>query len=110
MKTYQTRAQGEGVDPLGYYMAPWAYAQLQVLQQAIEATKGLDDAKLAEHIRSSTFQTVVGGVKFGAKGEWAQSRVLQVQFQNVKSNAVDQFKDVSTQVVVSPPEYQSGNA
>ena len=107
-KTYQSRAQAEGVDPLGYYMAPWAYAQLQVMQQAIEATKSLDDAKLAEHIRTSTFKTVVGDVKFGAKGEWAQSRVLQVQFQNVKSNAVDQFKDVSTQVVVAPAAYESG--
>ncbi|HEY4407624.1 MAG TPA: amino acid ABC transporter substrate-binding protein [Xanthobacteraceae bacterium] len=108
MKAYQSRAQAEGVDPLGYYMAPWAYAQLQVLQQAVEATKSLDDAKLAAHIRSSTFATVVGDVKFGAKGEWAQSRVLQVQFQNVKSNAVDQFKDVSTQVVVAPADLESG--
>jgi branched-chain amino acid transport system substrate-binding protein len=108
MKTYQSRAQAEGVDPLGYYMAPWAYAQLQVMQQAIEATKSLDDAKLAEHIRASTFKTVVGDVKFGAKGEWAQSRVLQVQFQNVKSNDASQFKDVSTQVVVAPADYESG--
>ncbi len=108
MKTYQSRATAEGVDPLGYYMAPWAYAQLQVLQQAIEATKSLDDAKLAEHIRTSTFKTVVGDVTFGAKGEWAQSRVLQVQFQNVKSNDMDQFKDVSTQVVVAPAAYESG--
>ena len=108
MKTYQSRAQAEGVDPLGYYMAPWAYAQLQVLQQAIEATKSLDDAKLAEQIRTSTFMTVVGDVKFGAKGEWAQSRVLQVQFQNVKGNDVDQFKDVVTQVVVAPADYESG--
>jgi branched-chain amino acid transport system substrate-binding protein len=108
MKTYQSRAQAEGVDPLGYYMAPWAYAQLQVLQQAIEATKSLDDAKLAAQIRTGTFKTVVGDVKFGAKGEWAQSRVLQVQFQNVKGNDVDQFKDVSTQVVVAPADYESG--
>jgi branched-chain amino acid transport system substrate-binding protein len=108
MKTYQSRAQAEGVDSLGYYMAPWAYAQLQVMQQAIEATKSLDDAKLAEHIRASTFKTVVGDVKFGAKGEWAQSRVLQVQFQNVKSNDASQFKDVSTQVVVAPADYESG--
>jgi branched-chain amino acid transport system substrate-binding protein len=108
LKTYQSRAQAEGVDSLGYYMAPWAYAQLQVLQQAIEATKSLDDAKLAAHIRANTFKTVVGDVKFGPKGEWAQSRVLQVQFQGVKSNAVDQFKDVSTQVVVAPADYESG--
>jgi branched-chain amino acid transport system substrate-binding protein len=108
LKTYQARAQAEGVDPLGYYMAPWAYAQLQVMQQAIEATKSLEDAKLAAYIRGNTFKTVVGDVKFGAKGEWAQSRVLQVQFQNVKSNDVTQFKDVSTQVVVAPADYESG--
>jgi branched-chain amino acid transport system substrate-binding protein len=108
MKTYQSRAQAEGVDPLGYYMAPWAYAQLQVLQQAIEATKSLDDVKLAEQVRTGTFKTVVGDVKFGAKGEWAQPRVLQVQFQNIKGNDVDQFKDVSTQVVVAPADYESG--
>jgi branched-chain amino acid transport system substrate-binding protein len=39
----------------------------------------------------------------------AQSRVLQVQFQNIKSNDLAQFKDVSTQVVVAPAEYKSGN-
>ena len=108
MKKYQSRAAAEGVDPLGYYMAPWAYAQFQVLGQAIEATKSLDDAKLADYIRANTFKTVVGDVKFGAKGEWAQSRVLQVQFQNVKGNDVDQFRDISTQVVVDPADYESG--
>jgi branched-chain amino acid transport system substrate-binding protein len=41
-------------------------------------------------------------------GEWAQSRVLQVQFRNIKSNDPMQFKGVETQVVVWPPEYASG--
>jgi branched-chain amino acid transport system substrate-binding protein len=108
IKRYQARAGAEGVDPLGYYLAPWGYAQLQVLQQAVEATKGFDDAKLGDYIRANTFKTVVGDVKFGAKGEWAESRVLQVQFQNVKGNDVAQFKDISTQVVVSPAAYESG--
>ena len=70
-----------------------ATPQLQVLPQAIEATKGLDDDKLADYIRANTFKTVLGDVKFGKGGEWAQSRVLQVQFQDVKGNDVDQFKD-----------------
>jgi branched-chain amino acid transport system substrate-binding protein len=105
---YQARAAAEGVDPLGYYMAPWAYAQLQVLQQAVEATKSLDDAKLGDYIRAHSFTTVVGGVEFGAKGEWAYSRVLQVQYQNVTGHDVAQFKDMSTQVVVAPAEYASG--
>jgi branched-chain amino acid transport system substrate-binding protein len=108
IKRYQARAGAEGVDPLGYYMAPWGYAQLQVLQQAVEGTKSLDDAKLGDYIRANTFSTVVGDVKFGAKGEWAESRVLQVQFQHVKGNDVGQFKDISTQVVVSPAQYESG--
>jgi branched-chain amino acid transport system substrate-binding protein len=81
---YQARAPAEGVDPPGHYMPPWAYAQLQVLQQAVEATKSLNDAKLGGYIRVHSFRTVVGDVEFGAQGEWAQSRVLQVQYQNIK--------------------------
>jgi branched-chain amino acid transport system substrate-binding protein len=108
MKKYQARAAAEGVDPLGYYMAPQAYAQFQVLAQAITATKTLNDDKLADYIRANTFKTVLGDVKFGKGGEWAEGRVLQVQFQNIKGNDVDQFKDVKTQVVVSPPAYVSG--
>jgi branched-chain amino acid transport system substrate-binding protein len=109
MKKYQSRASVEGADALGNYMAPWSYAQLQVLQQAIVATESLDDAKLGDYIRTNTFKTVVGDVRFGANGELAQSRVLQVQFQNIKSNDLAQFKDISTQVVVAPTEYESGN-
>jgi branched-chain amino acid transport system substrate-binding protein len=105
---YQARAASEGVDPLGYYMPPWAYAQLQVLHQAVEATKMLDDAKLGDYIRANPFTTVVGEVRFGAEGEWASSRVLQIQYRNISGHDVAQFKDLSTQVVVAPPEYASG--
>ena len=108
MKKYQERAQAAGVDRLGYYMAPQAYAQLQVLQQAIEATKSLDDQKLADYIRSSTFKTVLGDVKFGKGGEWAQARVLQVQFQNIQLFEIAQFTNIATQVVVDPPDFASG--
>jgi branched-chain amino acid transport system substrate-binding protein len=109
MKKYQARAGAEGVDPLGYYMAPWGYAQYQVLGQAIEATKSIDDQKLADYIRKTTFKTVGGDIAFGPNGEWVAPRVLQVQFQGIKGNDVGQFKDISTQVVVSPAEYKSGN-
>jgi branched-chain amino acid transport system substrate-binding protein len=109
IKKYQARAQAEGVDALGYYMAPWGYAQLQVLQQAIEGTKSLDDKKLADYIRATTFKTVLGDVKFGRDGEWAQPRMLQIQFHGVKSNDVEQFRTMNTQTVVTPAEYKSGN-
>ena len=108
MRKYQARAAAEGVDALGYYMAPWGYAQLQVLQQAVAATESLDDSKLGDYIRANTFKTVLGDVRFGSDGEWAQSRLLQVQFRDIKSNDLAQFKDMSTQVVVAPAEYESG--
>jgi branched-chain amino acid transport system substrate-binding protein len=108
MGAYQSRANKEGVDALGYYMAPLAYAQMQVVEQAIGATKTLEDARLADYTRRNTFKTVVGDVTFGRHGEWAESRVLQVQFQNVKDHGVDQFKDPRTQVVVAPSNWASG--
>ena len=67
-----------------------------------------DDARLGDYIRANTFKTVLGDVRFGSNGELAQSRVLQVQFRNIKSNDLAQFKDISTQIVVAPAEYESG--
>jgi len=109
LKKYQDRAAAEGVDPLGYYMPVWAYAYLQVLGDAIAGTQSLNDEKLAEYLRTATFKTVVGDVKFGAKGEWAQERMLLIQFQNIKGNSIDEFRDLSTEVILYPPQYKSGN-
>jgi branched-chain amino acid transport system substrate-binding protein len=109
MAAYQARANAEGVDALGYYMAPMAYAQMQVVEQAVNAARSLDDEVLAEYTRRTTFATVVGDVAFGTHGEWAESRVLQVQFQNVEGHGVEQFKDPRTQVVVTPNDWASGS-
>jgi len=108
LKQYQARAQAEGVDPLGYYMAPWAYSQLQVIAQAVEASKSLDDKIIADYIRANTFSTVLGDVKFGANGEWAQPRMLQIQFHDIKSNDVGQFRQMDTQTLLTPEGYKSG--
>jgi branched-chain amino acid transport system substrate-binding protein len=109
LKKYQDRAKAEGVDPLGYYMPVWAYSYLQVLEQAVQATKSLNDDKLADYIRTATFKTVVGDVKFGAKGEWAEERTLAIQFQNIKGNSIEDFRDLSTEVIIYPPQYKSGD-
>jgi branched-chain amino acid transport system substrate-binding protein len=105
--TYQSRAETAGADPLGYYVAPLAYAQLQVLEQAVKAVGSLDDAALAEYTRTATFETVVGKVKFGEGGGWAQPRVLTVQFQNITSNDISEFRKPNTQAVVYPRETAS---
>ncbi len=109
IKKYQERAKGQGVDPLGYYMPVWAYADLQVLGDAIAGTKSLKDDTLAAYIRKTTFHTVVGDVKFGKLGEWAVERTLAAQFQNIKGNSIDDFRDLKTEVILYPPQYKSGD-
>lgn len=54
MKKYQAHAAVEGVDALGYYMVPWSYAQLQVLQQAVTATQSAMDAHANQEATSVT--------------------------------------------------------
>lgn len=108
LKKYQARAPVAGTDPLGYYMPVWAYAYLQVLGDAIANTKSLNDDVLADYIRKTTFKTVVGDVKFGKQGEWAEERTLAAQFQNIKGKTIDDFRDLATEVIVYPPKYKSG--
>jgi branched-chain amino acid transport system substrate-binding protein len=109
LKKYQARAPKEGVDPLGYYLGPWAYADLQVLGEAVEATKSLDQDKIADYIRTHTFKTVVGDVTFGNKGEWAKSRIMTVQFQNIAGTSVDDFRNGKGETVLGPAEYKNGD-
>jgi branched-chain amino acid transport system substrate-binding protein len=108
VKRYQARAGAAGVDPLGFYLPPFAYAEGQILAQAVEATGGLDQAKLGDYIRKNTLHTIVGDIQFADNGEWAKPRVLEVQYQNIKGNDLDQFKKPGTQVIVFPPEFKSG--
>ena len=109
LNAYQARADAADVDVLGHYVAPLAYAQMQVVAQAVEATSSLDDTALSTFTRDATLNTVMGDVKFGKYGEWAYPRVLQVQFQGIAGHEADQFKDGSRQVVVSPNTLASGH-
>jgi branched-chain amino acid transport system substrate-binding protein len=106
LKRYQAIA-GKA-DPLGYYLPPFAYAELQVLGDAVTATGGLDQDKLAKYIHATTFHTIVGDVKFAANGEWEKSRVLFIQYQGIDNSGIEQFKQPGKQVILYPPEFVSG--
>ena len=108
LKKYQERAKAAGTDPLGYYMPVWAYAYLQVLGDSIAATKSLNDDVLADYLHKTTFKTVVGDVKFNQDGEWSVERTLAAQFQNIKGNTIDDFRDLKTEVIIYPPQFKSG--
>ena len=110
LKKYQAKAGSEGVDPLGYYLPPFAYANLQVLQAAVEATKSLDQDKLADWLRKNTIKTIVGDIAFGANGEWKEARVLQIQYHDVKGSDLDQWKTDEKQTILWPDKYATGKA
>ena len=59
-------------------------------------------------MHAQEFDTIVGKVKFGPDGEWAKSRTVTMQFQNIKGSDAEQFKQAGKQVIVFPEELKSG--
>lgn len=108
LKLYQDRAAAAGADLLGYFLPPFAYAEMQILHEAVTKAGGLDQNKIGAYIRNNTFNTVVGNVKFAPGGEWAEPRPLFVQYQNIAPNDVSQFRQAGKQVILYPPEFRSG--
>lgn len=109
LRHYQAKAASEGVDPLAYFLPPWAYARMQMIAQAIEGTQSIDDGKLADYFGSHRFKTIIGDFSFGKEGEWAAARVAWTQFQNIKGHDLEQFKDPSTEVVLLPAGTEVGD-
>jgi branched-chain amino acid transport system substrate-binding protein len=109
LKRYQEKAPSLGIDPLGFYLPPFAYAEMQILTEAITKVGSLDHGKIAAYIHANTFHTVVGEVKFAANGEWEKSRILFVQYRNIQGSDVNQFRQAGKQVILYPPEFRSGD-
>jgi branched-chain amino acid transport system substrate-binding protein len=108
LKIYQAKADAAGVDPLGWYLPPFAYAYLQILGDAITGANSTDQNKVAEYMHKTTFKTIVGDIAFGPDGEWTKPRVIEVQWQGIKGNTLDDFKDTKTEVILTPDEFKNG--
>jgi branched-chain amino acid transport system substrate-binding protein len=108
-KTYQERAKAAGVDPLGYYLGGWGYADFQLLGKAIEGAKSINDDKLAEYLRSHDFKTIMGDIKFGKNGEWTKSGMLQVQYHGITDAAnLETWRGMGYQTVLTPEDQETG--
>jgi branched-chain amino acid transport system substrate-binding protein len=105
---YQAQAPAQGLDPLGFAFAPFAYATGQVVEQAVEGANSLDDAKLAQYMHGHEFHTIVGDIAFNADGEWQKPRQVFTQFQGIKPNDVDQYRDGSHEPILWPLDMASG--
>jgi branched-chain amino acid transport system substrate-binding protein len=109
LKRYAARAKDAKVDPLGFYLPPFNYAIGQMLEQAVNGTNSIDDAKLAAYLHKSEMRTIVGPIRFGKDGEWAQARVVQAQFRHIADKDVEQFRNPGKQVVIYPAAYKTGD-
>ena len=108
LKNYRALAEKEKVDPLGIYAPPLAYAQMQVLEQAVRRVGKIDQAAIGADFHAHEFPTVIGPIKIAADGEWVEDRNLFVQYQGVQGNGLEQFTKPGTQVILFPAKYKSG--
>jgi branched-chain amino acid transport system substrate-binding protein len=109
-KTYQARAKAEGVDPLGYYLGGWGYAYLQVLGEAVEGAKSINDDKLADYLHNNEFKTIMGDFRFGKDGEWTKSAMLTVQYHGVTEAAnLETWRGMDYQTVLTPADQKTGD-
>ena len=109
LKRYRAAAAGEKIDPFGHGFVPFGYAAGQVLAQAVEVTKSLDQNVLADYMHTHSFSTVAGEFSFAKDGEWAQPRMVFTQFQNVAPSDIEQFADGRRQPILWPPQYKTGD-
>jgi branched-chain amino acid transport system substrate-binding protein len=107
--TYTKRAIEAKVDPLGYYLAPFGYANGQMIEQAVKAVGSLDQKALAKYLRENTHKTIVGPIAFAPDGEWKQSATLQAQFRGIVDKNMDQFRQPGKQVILFPANLKSGD-
>ena len=105
---YRARAPQEQTDVLGNYLQPYAYAQMQVVEQALARVGKIDQEALAKDMHTNGFSTIVGDIKFSALGEWSKDRNLFVQFQNITDGNLEKYKKPGTKVILYPPDLKSG--
>ena len=106
---YKKRAVEAKVDPLGYYLAPYGYAMGQMIEEAVNATKSLDQKTLAKYLRENTHKTIVGPIAYAEDGEWKESATLEAQFRGVKDKNMDQFRSAGRQVILFPDRLKTGD-
>jgi branched-chain amino acid transport system substrate-binding protein len=107
--TYSKRAVEAKVDPLGYYLAPYGFAMGQLIEQAVNGTKSLDQKTLAKYLREHVHKTIVGPIEYAEDGEWKETATLEAQFRGVKDKNLDQFRSAGKQVILFPDRLKTGD-
>ena len=88
--------------------APMTIYSPVMCRAAVNAVGSLDQDAIADYIRETEFQTVVGRVKFGENGEWDRSRTIVVQYQGIENNDLMQFAKPGTRRILGPVDIATG--
>jgi branched-chain amino acid transport system substrate-binding protein len=106
---YTKRAAEAKVDPLGFYIAPYGYAMGQMIEEAVNAQKSLDQKGIAKFLHAHTIETIVGPIAFAEDGEWKVSATVEAQFRGIKDKNMDQFRQAGKQVILFPDNLKTGD-
>ena len=107
---YQARAAKEGVDPLGFYLPPYAYAMMQVLEQAIAQGRQPRPGKARRlHAQVRVRHLRRQGALRAERRVGAVPRCMMTQYHGIAGNDVDQFKKPGKVTVLYPKEYSTGD-
>ena len=79
-----------------------------MLEQAVNATKSLDQKVLAAYMHKSEMKTMVGNIRFDTVGEWATPKLVMAQFRGIKGKDVEQFRQAGKQVIIAPAAMKTG--
>lgn len=105
---YNKRSAEAKVDPLGFYIAPYGYAMGQMIEQAVGATRSLDQKAIAKYLHANTMETIVGPIAYAEDGEWKESATVEAQFRGIKDKNMDQFRQQGKQVILFPDNLKTG--
>ncbi len=105
---YSARAAAAKVDALGYYLAPFGYAQGQLIELAVNGTKSFEQKAIAEYLHTNEMKTIVGPISFAEDGERKESATLMAQFRGVVDKNIEQFRTVGKQTILYPERLKSG--
>jgi branched-chain amino acid transport system substrate-binding protein len=78
-----------------------AFAAAEVLQKAVEATKGLDQDKIKDYLHSNEVETILGPLSWNEKGE-PQGDFILAQWQSGKVEVVGPADVATSDTIVYP--------
>lgn len=76
-----------GYDPEGFTL--YTYAAVQVLAQAMEAANSIEHAAVIDAMKSGQFHTVIGDIRFDAKGDLTDAPTVLFRWQGAEYQPLD---------------------